>query len=1805
MDRRIRFFLKKDATPIDIHAFEYVAQRMGNAPTITTTIYSFDYLDITTSSWCQFLSNDGALSDEKFFVRNEPSSEKSNTDARYKYSITFVSEREILDNVYFIDADNSTMVENTVVSKGLDFQFSGKLQDYVNKLNAAFSLSKLSGYSVEIDSSVATQDIAKVDKFFSVSRVTFTGALQEIYNQFDVPYYFVGKTIHVGYFDEGFDNTVVRYGSNDALIQVSKSTKGNKIVTRCSGLGSSENLPSYYPNLSQTGEHKITAYTGNIDALKIKNVDYDKLSSITNLHAQRIATFRAKSPIADDVNNVAIKYYDYNDPRTLTTEEGKTHTFDVLLTKFESSDVRYKEYYTDMSFVFYAEKGVSATGILSIAFAPIIPNATAGYGQEVEKVYITKNNVYYNNQNYADADKVAFDGASFSFVPKETGQYSISVKCRIVLKKPLGSESSDFSHTFSSCSTHFDYITNIHSTEYVLFDDSEKTFSFAESGITFVDGFKPKDFSTITISEPINWIQPQKNLMPSIYRASNGVERFYNAINGGYSHGGYKVEIDDNIFVNEFDENRFYEHIEDFEDIKPTIKGAVNEKMLRMDMFSAFAYDKNDNSDKDEEGHPKHSFFYGKLRKLDFNLFDQALDEGEMTISFTSGECGACNFAIKVDEKTKKNILQVESNGSAIKRDKDGKGLLKPSNPQDRQNDTSKYEVWVVLEKDESTYGELRPNSAYKPKSANEYGDEADTFVITNIRMPNSYILNAEKKLENEILLYMQENNLTGYDFSVKFSRIFLEENKKEFTASLNENSRLNLEYQGDTYNLYVNSFSYKVSSEDALPEIAVTISDSLQISKSGLSTLVSNVKSDVLAAVHNIDIFPTLSRYAIRKDKDDSTPYELSAGALNVTNNAQVGGNIEAKGDVDTSGSLSVGDSATIKRSLTVGDFSSVLGSISGGQISEEGDASFKSIKANSLEVMSFIYNQIEASSSYTAFDDTAIVSNIEVDENGVYTLTFDESALSVKNEDGFGVQSFKMYDILHGRVNNINNYDYSRAGECWLKVVKVPSSDNDLKDNQIEVTMYGDSDVPDNKNLAPTTNMTLMHRGNEVDTTRQGTFYISSKDGAIVQLLGVTSPKLFELMSEGNEENYSNYGVVIGKLPKDLFKYIQNSYAYIKEEDPIVYAKYLAVQNLLQIDYAGRPIRQEIYRGHWSAETAKNDPYQSSLTSYDTVTHNGSLWQCMMSDTKAEPKEGIADWLIKVAKGDDATASIYELVPSANIIYYRTAEKTLSINTLDVKVGQTTSYGYSLIDEQNVLTELGLKVSYAIDGVGERHNINISPVAAYLLEDGTAILATEDGYGLSLEGEDINVDAIKDNITLYLTDTTTGKDMATYIIPVVKDGEQGKEGARGTSYYMAGELTFGTAYAEKDYIVKDINGNITDKPVFFRIPNGSDKPNYYVLQRGITAKENTELNLSNPSMWKPFTKMENLYAEFLMADWAKFGGPNGAIFYGKYMFSQKGIDKWGNEATWGKDMFDESGNLSGKFIPNMMFNFETGEAMLGRLTETLRTIEDPVVYMDSYRNAVVTPTAGYTGGGATQGFSKPLVILPQVGENNAFASGTRISIFAQVSTSNRDRNDEEDNFPLAGVYKAASTFALVSADDIVGGYIDTSGSYKGNWIMADGYRSKFLLIGAGEMVNMRLSVSEGMNIWVVENDADVTNMPCMIYGQKELHDTVESVTASVNYNDYTGEDAWRTINSYGTSRDASWKLDNIVNNKNEYIPAVLATKSVRNSLNSTAFIGLKLPHIILSTNADGWLDNHHYRLYDRKLDIDFPTIT
>ena len=322
----------------------------------------------------------------------------------------------------------------------------------------------------------------------------------------------------------------------------------------------------------------------------------------------------------------------------------------------------------------------------------------------------------------------------------------------------------------------------------------------------------------------------------------------------------------------------------------------------------------------------------------------------------------------------------------------------------------------------------------------------------------------------------------------------------------------------------------------------------------------------------------------------------------------------------------------------------------------------------------------------------------------------------------------------------------------------------------------------------------MVIAHKGNNAPKglddkkydKRRNTFYISSADGCIVQLLDVTSPKLLDV-----QDGYSNYGVVIGKLPPDLLKYINSKFYVLREEDPVLYAKYLAVQNLMLIDYLGRPIKTERYRGAWNRNIALGtvegeEVYRSynatDVTYYDTVTHDGSKWQCFSDKTTEEPNKSRTEWTIVVEKGDKGDYLVYDLTPSANIIYIREGNVP-SVNSLEITVGESKPSGFTKITSQYELNKRNLKVQYAIDGVGARFDINIGSEDAIELEDETGVITDElDNGTLYLEGVEIPFASIKDNITLYLVDAK-GEDIVTSVIPVVHDG---KEGDSPTTFHV-----------------------------------------------------------------------------------------------------------------------------------------------------------------------------------------------------------------------------------------------------------------------------------------------------------------------------------------------------------------------------------------------------------------------------------
>lgn len=590
---------------------------MGGAPPISATVKHRLCLD---DIW-----NDKVYAEfngEKYFVVNTPSSSKSNDDARYEHDLELLSEREILNHVYFIDAVQGDSDTDVYKSNSTKVLFYGDIQQFVARLNASLSYRNL-GYTAVIDDGITSDDkqVSFEDKYI-------LEALQEEFNIFEIPYYFVGKVIHFGYTSNAI-TTTFKYGHDDAFLSISKDNANYALINRITGVGSSDNIPYYYPN--------------------------------------------------------------------------------------ETDD----------------QSAIEASG-----------------------------------------------------------------------KK---------------------------------------------------------------------WITPSQNLMPSIYRESEGAEMFYEAKNNTYpdGEGGYYQ------FENEYSGTNPREGKTDFEDIKPTITGITNAAGQRIDMFSEFAYDTNDNDEVDEEGNYLHPYFFAKLRKTDgtygFNLFDHAIESQTMQITFTSGICGACTFEIAVGEDTQKNLVQVGETSGALMRDEDGnvlcgrEDLQQPQTPQDRQNDTKNYEVWIALRKDNSTYPQVMPNVNYNYKPST-----SDTFAILGISLPQAYILKAEDELEKSLVKHMWMNNVEKFTFSAKFSRIFFTEHP-EVLAQLNENARVIIEYNGKQHTLYIDNYSYKMDASSPLPEIDVDLVDTLSVGQNSLQTQLDSVKQDILSSIGGGDFLKTGLKYFLRKDTADT----------------------------------------------------------------------------------------------------------------------------------------------------------------------------------------------------------------------------------------------------------------------------------------------------------------------------------------------------------------------------------------------------------------------------------------------------------------------------------------------------------------------------------------------------------------------------------------------------------------------------------------------------------------------------------------------------------------------------------------------------------------------------------------------------------------------------------------------------------------------------------------------------------------------------------------------------------------------
>ena len=875
-----------------IHEFKYSAQRMGSAPSITCT---FRHDACIEEDWTFGGIVYAEFNGEKFILKKTPTYTYDNTSSLYKYDLTLVSERYILENVYFFDVVTSDDGDYRPISHGTSVPFFGTIYELARRINMSLRYSKLQvigsddivrGYSVVVDTYEPQHaELFNTGYLIAVEDKFLINIIQESYNTFKIPYYFEGKTIHIGFGKSGdiiteSDGSPFQYGIEHSLLSIKKQNTNNKIVNRISGIGSSDNIPYYYPNETERGDIALRFSNTNITDADVVKVDSNKIIKVIGID-KSVQLIDNREIIGNASVQASYRksgegYVDLEGK--LNTEKDFIRRFDIISYITQKNVVVEGEKANKYSFILKLKVTAEQRGYYNIVISrfnndEILSNGTAitfGELQVAKKVSDKELEVIEQGNGYRCYNTTTTKTIEVDLglmLEGEERQYRIYWSNSCMTKEgsfQFQEDSDGNAKEQIHCSIKSRFQKNVY--DWKAGDNVSN--NLEDFGISLTDSKKADidanlgKYVGITITPYVkNYIYPQKNLMPSIYRETNGDERFYNAENDKY----FDEEGNDIFFPNEYVEGKPSEHIEKFEDIKPTIVGITNSKGQRFDTFLDFAYDYNDSDEVDEAGKYIHPYFYAKLPKYDgefgFNLFDHAIDESEMTIAMTSGTCGACQWVIAVDKKLQQNRVQVDEDGN-IKRDTNGNVLLGAA--QDRQNDTKNYEVWIALRKEYSSFGVIMPNASYNYKP-----NVGDTFVILHIELPKAYILAAEKRLENSLIQYMKDNNEEKFSFSVSLSRIFLEENPT-IRDRINENSMISIENYGKVYALYISSFTYNITKDAALPEITIDVKDSLSINSNAIENAVNNVKMNIVNLIEGIDFSKEIAAHYLNKETND-----------------------------------------------------------------------------------------------------------------------------------------------------------------------------------------------------------------------------------------------------------------------------------------------------------------------------------------------------------------------------------------------------------------------------------------------------------------------------------------------------------------------------------------------------------------------------------------------------------------------------------------------------------------------------------------------------------------------------------------------------------------------------------------------------------------------------------------------------------------------------------------------------------------------------------------------------------------------
>lgn len=275
------------------------------------------------------------------------------------------------------------------------------------------------------------------------------------------------------------------------------------------------------------------------------------------------------------------------------------------------------------------------------------------------------------------------------------------------------------------------------------------------------------------------------------------------------------------------------------------------------------------------------------------------------------------------------------------------------------------------------------------------------------------------------------------------------------------------------------------------------------------------------------------------------------------------------------------------------------------GAAVDGRGNAEFESVRVRSyFEALEFIVNRLAAIEGDQLLTEGDTIESVDADADGTYTLHFRS-----KWDGYFTAQA--PGNVLKGIINTLGQGSgvYYTA---WMRVNSVNAAANTAN-----VSVYPGDECPAGVNFPPCAMMKVARWGNQTDPQRQSCLYLSSTEGRIVKLTGVTKPII----------DIGNYGATFGTLPE----FFQTLGLPIDPTKDYMYARGIVVQDIVRMDHMGTPVAEVVDRGPWAAgESYYASDLNPATGRYEIsdVWYMGCRYRCARTGTTAAPAWNCTDW-------------------------------------------------------------------------------------------------------------------------------------------------------------------------------------------------------------------------------------------------------------------------------------------------------------------------------------------------------------------------------------------------------------------------------------------------------------------------------------------------------------------------------------------------------------------------------------------------